>query len=133
MRLLCRKNGEKKGQRSYKVISVTTDMIFRACLFSLLLGLIYGIVSVLFFRLLHLIEVLIFRLLKKDATPFLISDTARHVFSFLFTFCVGLSYILIIYAFTDGVFYFCTLLALLFGFLISKGFFGLILRKKTNT
>ena len=101
------------------MISVSSDMIFRAVVFSLLLGLLNGSVYIIFRLISALFRSGIRHALKRDKS----TKRAReysNIFDFVFTFSVGIEYILLIYAFTDGVIYFVSLLTLLMGFFASK-------------
>lgn len=97
------------------MISVTTDMILRSVLFSLILGGIFGGIYT-FLRLNVLLLKKLFSCLFKrnfvmKKRPFL-----PEVFDFLFILTLGLAYVLLLYVFTDGVFYPVSLIALFLGF-----------------
>jgi hypothetical protein len=44
----------------------------------------------------------------------------KHAFDFIFITSVGVCYFLLLYAFTDGVFFACTLAALFLGFMLTR-------------
>jgi hypothetical protein len=73
------------------------------------------VIYTLFPALLSFAVALVFRILRvsrKENRTCLHSD----FFDFFFTLVIGVLYILVLYAFTDGVFFFCTALTLLLGF-----------------
>ena len=101
------------------MISVTSDMIFRATIFSLFLGMISGGVCALT---LGLTKLLIRVLKRKRSKCDEISHSLlfQHIFDFIFALFVGIGYFLILYVFVDGMFYFITLCSLFVGFILSQ-------------
>ena len=97
------------------MISVTTDMIFRAVVASSILGVISGIIHALLRAISSFFVALFLRLLKGKIKSFK-QGVFSNMFDFIFVFAVGVAYVLILYAFTDGVFYLITLAALFMSF-----------------
>lgn len=94
-------------------------MIFRCALFSLMIGLVFGGLNCLCG--------VIFALIKKLKSRIFPSRTltaqkqiTNHVFDFFFALFVGITYLFAVYTFTDGAFYFISLVALLLGFAFAK-------------
>ena len=97
------------------MISVSTGMIFFAVLFSLLLGIISGIIYSVLPLLAYLPLVVIrrcFHVNEKTQSK----KISFNIIDFLFVLATGIFYLLLLYAFTDGVFFACTLIALFIGF-----------------
>ena len=97
------------------MISVTTDMILKSVLFSLLTGAIYGGIYSFLKADFQLFKGLLCRLFKRKNTREKRS-VFGEIFDFFFALTVGATYLLILYSFTDGVFYPISLVALLLGF-----------------
>ena len=120
------------------MISVSTDMILTAVATSLLLGIFFAIIySVLpaLFSLFFAIALRLFRVRKKRRE----TSYRNGIFDFFFTLVGGIAYILLLYAYTDGVFFLCTLAALFLGFFgvrkilhAIRTCFGQIKRKKKD-
>ena len=102
------------------MISVTSDMILGSVLFSLALGALAGVLH----SLVHLVSGLLRTVLRRAVGDKLQlplgGSLAGEIFDFILTLSVGISYILILYAHTDGVFYPTSLLALIVGFLVFR-------------
>ena len=94
-------------------------MIFRSVVFSLILGCLAGTVSSFSHLAFILVDKIKRRLLHRDISA-ASKPHARHIFDFLFALFVGISYLLIVYTFTDGAFYVISLLSLFCGFAFAK-------------
>ena len=102
------------------MISVTSDMIFRAVVSSSLLGAVSGIIRILIRMLSTLFLVVVthlFKSKKKTVERIYKHAVFSNVCDLAFVLAVGIAYILMLYAFTDGVFYLVTLVALLGSFM----------------
>ena len=101
------------------MIGVTSDMILKSVVLSLILGLISGGAK----GVLHTFFIL-FKKLQKPEIPK--NTTVRgnavfgNLFDFWFTLVLGIIYVLILYVSTDGAFYFVSLVALFLGFVFAK-------------
>ena len=97
------------------MISVTTDMILKSVLFSLLLGAVFGGIYSFFKANFQFFKGLFCRLFNRSN---IIEKRSvfGEIFDFFFALTVGAAYLLILYAFTDGVFYPISLVAMLLGF-----------------
>ena len=110
------------------MISVTSDMIFRSVLYSLILGALSG--------LMYTLAVYVFRLLfrmlvRRDFCE--INHMSIRIFrntaDFIFSFSIGVLYLLVLYAFTDGVFNLVSLTALFVGFFSFRGTLRIFLNR----
>ena len=97
------------------MISVTSDMIFKSVVFSLILGAVSGLIYSVWHVFSSFFMEVAFRLLKRQKRAPRRSFLP-NLFDFLFFLSVGIVYILILYAFTDGIFYLISLVSLLVGF-----------------
>ena len=100
------------------MISVTSDMVLRATIFSLVLGVVSGSIYAVFARLTLILLKMVFKNFRwrKSVRH---TSVFRHVFDFVYVVAIGFCYILSLYVFTDGVFFLCTLAALFLGFMLS--------------
>lgn len=98
-------------------------MILGAIVASLTVGILSGAVYAFFTDGAMLLSRLFHRIFKRKSRgkkPTVIS----HAFDFFFTLTVGIVYVLILYAFTDGVFFFLPLCAIFLGILLGKRIIG---------
>ena len=97
------------------MITVTSDMIFRAVVASSLLGVISGTIYALMRVFSSLFCAILSRIFKGKNESF--KRICKHavfanICDYVFVLVVGIAYILILYALTDGVFYLLTLVTL---------------------
>lgn len=109
------------------MISVTTDMILKSVLFSLLSGAIFGGIYSFLKANFQLFKSLLCRLFKRKSITGKRS-VFGEIFDFFFALTVGAIYILILYAFTDGVFYPISLVALFLGFNLAARILAILLK-----
>lgn len=117
------------------MISVTSDMVLSAVVFSLLFGVLGGVTYSIAFHVISTIRRLLLKAINlKKATSNRMKCSFANVFDFLFAMLIGIGYYLILYVCTDGVFNLCSLLTLLVGFLGSKKTINVLitLTKKTK-
>ena len=103
------------------MISVTSSMIFGAIAASLVLGVISG-VTYAFLLGIYAVATRLFAAILKREKEVQTNSAWRNIFDFFFTLTVGVVYVLILYAFTDGVFFILPLLALFLGVMAGKRF-----------
>ena len=101
------------------MITVTSDMIFRAVVASSLLGVISGTIYALMRVFSSLFCAILSRIFKGKKETF--KRVYKHaafsnVCDFFFVLAIGIAYVLILYSSTDGVFYPVTLAALCVSF-----------------
>ena len=97
------------------MISVSTDMIFSAVICSLLLGALSALIYSVTLAFITLFLAALRRLLRAKGGGQK-TRAATGAVDFILTLWCGALYVLVLYAFTDGVFYLCTLISLLIGF-----------------
>ena len=102
------------------MISVTTDMIFRAVIFSLVLGVSSGVVYSLILALCVVMGGIVDHGKKRKKSYGRSAFVFKNLFDFFFTLTVGIAYLLILYVCTDGTFNIISLMSLLFGFLLTR-------------
>ena len=108
------------------MISVTYDMILGAIVASIVVGILSGAIYAFFSDGSRLLSRLFKRLIKREGAVAK-STVIGNAFDFFFTLTVGAVYVLILYAFTDGVFFFLPLSAIFLGFLLGKRAIGALL------
>lgn len=108
------------------MISVTAGMIWKSIFASAIIGALFALVSALTKKCVALIKSLIFRKRSRRETRNK-SGLLANIVEFLFTFAIGISYLLLLYAFVDGVFEIYTLVVFLAVFFTTeKAIFGIV-------
>ena len=101
------------------MISVSSDMILRAVLASATPGILCGALYSVILGIYRLLSGAFLKLIKHTGrarkNPF-----SENVYDFIFTLAMGIGFVLILYVFTDGVFYFLPLFALFITFFLTK-------------
>ena len=114
------------------MISVSSDMILRTVIASALLGILGGALYSLLFGIARLAFGCILKLFKK---AYVKQSGAffENAYDFVFILLLGIFFVLILYAFNDGVFFFLPLFALFTSFILSKRLVGSLFNvKKRN-
>ena len=102
------------------MISLSIYMVLKAVAFSTVVGAVLGIVYTF---IMSLSGFLIFTLLhagKKQDSVILIQSIVKNVFDFSYTIITGTLFLLVLYAFTDGVFEIYSFIALVLSFIFCR-------------